>query len=265
VCQFYNQNLESKGGGTPSTSWPGREHTHIRRPFRIEPLPALVPAAKISPIEPKTCGGGPPDAPGQSNTYAEGISPRGGRHRARHLLLGVGGDELAPAWVKIQEGGVLAILGGRGAGKTNLIRSLPQMNPAGGPWLQPSTTDDPTEFWQHFLSKAADGVEAGTVALVDDADLLPAEALQQLSELNGLGCTVVLTANYSPSLLQRVPLIMKSRASGTGVLLAPRAPSDGDLFGVRLDIDAHPPPGRAQLISEGAAVEIQAGWTEPSQ
>jgi S-DNA-T family DNA segregation ATPase FtsK/SpoIIIE len=107
-------------------------------------------------------------------------------------------------------------------------------------------------------------LQQGTVALVDDADLLPAKTLQHVTELNALGCAVVLTATYSPLLLQRVPLVMGARASGTGVLLAPRSLADGDLFGIRFELEANPPPGRAVLISHSVARNVQVGW-EPAR
>jgi hypothetical protein len=78
-----------------------------------------------------------------------------------------------------------------------------------------------------------------------------------------LGHPVVLTATYSPLLLQRVPLVMGSRSAGIGLLLAPRSLSDGDLFGVRFEVDANAPPGRGILITHGLARSIQVGWAGP--
>jgi len=181
--------------------------------------------------------------------------------KGHNFLIGIGGDELEPASIRIQDGGVLTVLGGPGSGKTNFLAALPLMNPAGGPWLRADDESDPGGFWRQSLAAAAaGGMQRGTVALVDDADLLPVEALQHLSELNALGAAVVVTASYSPLLLQRVPLVMKSRASGTGILLAPRSLPDGDLFGIRFEVEANPPPGRGVLVSQSAARSIQVGW-----
>ncbi|MDQ0690369.1 FtsK/SpoIIIE domain-containing protein [Arthrobacter sp. W4I7] len=252
VCQLYNPD--------PQTFWkPGfdGEKAPEKRPFRVEQLPALVPAAGISSAETSsaTC---PLDSPGETKTAA-GTSPSSSS-KAHRLLLGIGGDELEPASVRIPDGGVLTVLGGPGSGKTNFLQALPLMNPAGGPWLRAEGESDPDDFWeQELAAAAAGGMQRGTVALVDDADLLPAETLQHLSELNALGAAVVVTASYSPLLLQRVPLVMKSRASGNGVLLAPRSLPDGDLFGIRFEVEANPPPGRGVLISQGSARSIQVG------
>jgi S-DNA-T family DNA segregation ATPase FtsK/SpoIIIE len=232
VCQLYSAGPQS--GWQPGAAL-GNAPAH--RPFRVEPLPALVPATKINAI------------------------PRSSSGRARHLVIGVSGDEPVPAFARLTDGGVLTVLGGPGSGKTNVIQALPLMNPEGGPWIRPEDGNDPEVFWRQSLaSAAAGGLQPGTVALADDADLLPAAALQHLSEFNALGYPVVLTASYSPLLLQRVPLVMKSRAAGTGVLLAPRSLSDGDLFGTRFETEANPPPGRGVLISDGGARSIQAGW-----
>jgi S-DNA-T family DNA segregation ATPase FtsK/SpoIIIE len=164
----------------------------------------------------------------------------------------------------LQAGAVFTVLGGAGSGKTNFLAALPLMNPDGGPWLHPRDGFDASDFWEQSLTRATAGeIPARTVALVDDADLLPAKAIQNLSALNGLGYPVVLTASYSPLLLQRVPLVMGSRSAGTGLLLAPRALSDGDLFGVRFEVEANAPPGRGVLIHHGTARSIQVGWAPP--
>jgi S-DNA-T family DNA segregation ATPase FtsK/SpoIIIE len=135
------------------------------------------------------------------------------------------------------------------------------MNPDAGPWLYPEDGTDPSDYWKRELATAAAGeMPEGTVALADDADLLPAEAIRNLSDLNALGYPVVLTATYSSLLLQRVPLVMTSRSAGTGLLLAPRSLSDGDLFGVRFEVEANAAPGRGILISQGLARSIQVGW-----
>jgi S-DNA-T family DNA segregation ATPase FtsK/SpoIIIE len=161
---------------------------------------------------------------------------------------------------------VLTVLGGAGSGKTNVLRALPLMNPDAGPWLCPQDGTDPCDFWKRELATAAAGeLSKGKVALVDDADLLPAEAIRNLSDLNALGYPMVLTATYSSLLIQRVPLVMSSRSAGTGLLLAPRSLSDGDLFGVRFEVEANAPPGRAVLVSHGVAQSIQVGWAPPGE
>jgi S-DNA-T family DNA segregation ATPase FtsK/SpoIIIE len=259
VSQLYSLDPRSSRKSCPvGASMP------TKRPFRVEQLPALVPATEITPVETTNCTTGPLGVSGETGTTAESVRPSSGH--ARHLLIGVAGDELAPALVRVQDGGVLTVLGGPGSGKSNVLRALPLMNPAGGPWLRSEAGTGRGEFWQRSLARAAaGGMPEGTIALVDDADLLPAEVLQYLSELNAAGCSVVLTANYSPLLLQRVPLALKSRGSGTGVLLSPRSLADGDLFGVRFEVEVNVTPGRGVLVSQGVGQNIQVGWAGAGQ
>jgi S-DNA-T family DNA segregation ATPase FtsK/SpoIIIE len=140
------------------------------------------------------------------------------------------------------------------------------MNPGAGPWLYPNDGTDPCGFWQRELAAAAAGeTPKGTVALADDADLFPAEAIRHLSDFNAMGYPVVLTATYSSLLIQRLPLVMDSRSAGTGLLLAPRSLQDGDLFGVRFEVESNAPPGRGVLISQGLARSIQVGWAAPAE
>ena len=253
ACQLYSPD--------PQIFWkpcPDGEMAPAKRPFRVEQLPVLVQAAGINSAETSsaTCH---LDSQWEAKRAA-GTSWLSSS-KGHNFLIGIGGDELEPASIRIQDGGVLTVLGGPGSGKTNFLAALPLMNPAGGPWLRADDESDPGGFWRQSLAAAAaGGMQRGTVALVDDADLLPVEALQHLSELNALGAAVVVTASYSPLLLQRVPLVMKSRASGTGILLAPRSLPDGDLFGIRFEVEANPPPGRGVLVSQSAARSIQVGW-----
>jgi S-DNA-T family DNA segregation ATPase FtsK/SpoIIIE len=123
---------------------------------------------------------------------------------------------------------------------------------------------DPCDYWSEVLHKAAAGeVDRSSVALVDDADLLPAAANQDLADLNAMGFTVMLTATFSPTLIQRVPLVLSARGVGTGLLIAPRTFMDGDVFGVRFDVESNPPPGRSVLISGGRSMPVQLGWVPP--
>ena len=97
---------------------------------------------------------------------------------------------------------------------------------------------------------------------VDDADTLPAAAQQQLVELNMRGWTVIFSAGFSQSLIQRVPLALAARNCGRGILIAPRSPLDGDIFGLRIEPDSHPPPGRALLVADGTALPVQLATGE---
>lgn len=243
VCQLYHIASNSSWCSDPVG---GRTDSPAPRPFRVEALPARVAAAEI-----RSMAASPP-ASGKPSNIPPGPPPQS-------MLIGVGGDELSPVSFRFPPGGVVAVLGGPGSGKTNVLRALQELNPAHR-WLCPGAgiKDD---FWNGLLSQALAGqLPKETVVLADDADLMSPAAMHALSELQAMGQPLVLTAGYSPLLLQRVPLVMSSRAAGTGVLLSPRSILDGDLFGVRFEVEPGPTPGRGVLISGGRSCLIQVGW-----
>ncbi|HEU4668906.1 MAG TPA: FtsK/SpoIIIE domain-containing protein [Arthrobacter sp.] len=261
VCQLYEPSSRCSGHDGPSRS---DVVTAGTRPFRVEPLPSLVSVAEVRALAARNddVGLSVAEAPAPVAS-GEVPGPRRGPGEVRllDLLLGVGGDELRPVTVRIPAGSVFAVLGGPGSGKTNVLRALQALNPTANQWTCPDGCIDPVEFWKNSLLRAkARELPREAVLLADDVDLLHAEALRDLSELHALGHAVVLTANYSPLLLQRVPLVMDSRAAGKGLLLSPRSPSEGDLFGVRFDIETNPPAGRGIVISRGRSSPVQVAW-----
>lgn len=226
--------------------------------FRVEALPQRVRVsevlAKIG--EPVRMPRDSPDSAAKSAvlTIPVAAAPR----PPVRLCLGVGGDELDPAFLTLPAGGVLAALGGPGSGKTTLLAALAALNcPAGG-WLRPAAGTDPAEYWAGLHARARGGaLSREAVLLADDLDLQSEDTSRHLLGINGLGWTVVLTAGFSPALPQRVPLVQCARRNGTGILLCPHSLLDGDLFGVRFELDVSPPPGRGVLISGGLAVAVQ--------
>ena len=207
------------------------------RPFRVEPLPVKVTVAEV-----------------QSRAAAEPAPPPG------HLCLGVEGDELRPAYVPLPPGAVLAVLGGHASGKTSLLAALPGLNPAAG-WLRGPAARDPERWWAGTHDAALAGaLDPAAILLADDLDLQSPETGNRLLLLNTLGWRVVLTAGFSPGLRLRVPLVQSAAGPGRGVLMAPRASMDGDVFGVRFELEQNPPPGRAVLISDGRARALQVAF-----
>ncbi len=176
----------------------------------------------------------------------------GTKHRT--IVVGIGGDELLPATVRLPSGCVLPVLGGPASGKSSLLAAIPQLNPHVPEWLFPGADDAADNYWAGLrLSADAGALSRDAVLLVDDADMLTPEATRHLMDLHSLGWTVLLTAGFSPTLVQRVPLAAHARGHGNGILIAPRNIMDGDFFGVRFEVDPNPPPGRAVLISAGRA------------
>ncbi|QNE15175.1 FtsK/SpoIIIE domain-containing protein [Pseudarthrobacter sp. NBSH8] len=253
VCQFFTTSDDEESLWTD----PGKAggHAVVRRPFRVDSLPAKVSITEMMERAMPNKG----ELPARPGTHGPKVHPE--TPGPRTLVIGLGGDELAPVSVRIPAGGVLAVLGGPGGGKTNFLRLLPELNAGTAQWLAPDAGADACEYWSVALQKAAAGtVGSHAIALVDDADLLPQSAHQDLTELNNRGISVVFTAGFSPMLVQRVPLALSARGSGTGLLIAPRSLMDGDLFGIRFDAEPNPPPGRSVLVTNSRPVPVQLGW-----
>ena len=223
-------------------------------PFRIEPLPERVTVADVRSRAGHGSAGRRGAALSCAGTAAELDPPTG------HLCLGVEGDEILPVYVPLPPGAVLAVLGGHAAGKTSLLSSLPGLNP-GANWRRGPEATDPERWWTGTHDAALAGsLDPAAVLLVDDLDLQSPETNNRLFLLNALGWRVVLTAGFGPGLRLRVPLMQTPAAAGRGVLIAPRALTDGDLFGVRFELERNPPPGRAVLISDGQARPVQLAF-----
>jgi S-DNA-T family DNA segregation ATPase FtsK/SpoIIIE len=224
-----------------------------RPPFRIEPLPTRITVAEIqSRVRSRqTAAAGP------------GTTIDSSRGRHRRLLVGVGGDELDPFWVPLSTGSVVAVLGGPSSGKTSLLRALPELNPQIADWLPCDAEANADSYWSGLAAKASSGVIQPAVVCVDDADLLSPDAHHSLMDLHGLGWTLILACGFSLNPVQRVPLMVQARNPGVGILIAPRTVTDGDFFGVRIEREAHPPPGRAVVLSDGKATPVQLGFLDP--
>lgn len=244
VCQLY-----STPTGTPwavPAAPDGPFHQLGPAPFRVEPLPSRIMATEV-----------------HARAATPGFNAVPGILRpgavAGEVLIGVGGDELSPVSLRLPARAVLAVVGTPGSGKTNTLRALQALNPARN-WLFPGTGDAGGTAWSDVLAMArGGGLPADTVLLADDADQMPPSTVQDVTELHARGFALVLTATYSPALLQRVPLAMAARAGGTAVLLCPRSVADGDIFGARVEVEPGAPPGRAVLVAEGQARPFQVG------
>jgi S-DNA-T family DNA segregation ATPase FtsK/SpoIIIE len=241
VCQLYTPET---GGAAPPQATPGAamQRPVGIKPFRVDPLPARL---SVSEVLARMSGTVP--------------LPK----VARHLVVGMGGDEPAPAGLRLPRGSVLAVLGGAGSGKSSFLTSLPALNASVSGWLWPGPGRNAADFWLDVHRDAVEGrLPSDAILLVDDADLLPAASHQHLADLNGRGWAVIFSAAFSQSLVQRVPLALGARSGGKGILIAPRSPMDGDIFGLRVEPDPHPPPGRALLVADGTAMPVQLAMAE---
>lgn len=229
----------------PDVAWPYRESPKpVRRPFRVKPLPQFVRASDIV---------------AEHGNEASVLTPA----RARsEVLLGLGGDEHEPVWITLPRSGVLLALGSAGSGKSSLLTALPLLNP-GHQWRSAPQGTDPDAFWADFRrNESSKLVGTGTILLVDDAEHLSSATTLLLAELPTMGFSVVATAGHRPALLQRTPWASLARAHGSGILLGKRLPADGELFGIRVDVEHAPPPGRAVVIENGRTRQVQIAAPE---
>ncbi|MBT8162526.1 MULTISPECIES: FtsK/SpoIIIE domain-containing protein [Arthrobacter] len=243
------QMVEPEAGST----WPfGERSTPQQRPFRVEPLPLSVALSSVK------ASGLSADADAQ----ARGLSLTSSPAPARSMLLGVGGDELEAVRAALPRPGVFPVLGAPGSGKSSLLVAMQLLNPANA-WLSPPDGADPEAFWTNLHRRASDGLErTDAIVLVDDVGILSATSGTLLAELPAMGFSVVATSTHSLSTLQRCPLLSRARGNGSGILMGPRSPSDGDFFGIRVEVEPHSPPGRALLIDHGVVRRLQIAAPE---
>ncbi|MFC9352191.1 FtsK/SpoIIIE domain-containing protein [Arthrobacter sp. NPDC057013] len=245
VCQLYAPEEGGAGPGKAPALGGGMQGPVRVRPFRVDPLPVRLSVADVLSRMPR------------AGSSAQPV------RTARRLVVGVGGDEPAPAAVRLPPGSVLAVLGSAGSGKSSFLASLPALNPSVSGWQHPGPVPGPGDFWSEVHRNAVEGrLPKDAILLVDDADMLPPAPQHNLMDLNSRGWAVIFSAAFSQSLMQRVPLALAARSGGRGILIAPRSPLDGDIFGLRIDPDSHPPPGRGLLVADGAAVPVQLAVAE---
>lgn len=237
AAQLYQEPAATAGGRRFRPSAPSGAQG---APFRVEPLPALVTVDEVL----ARLESGPRLHPA--------AQPGNGL-----LWVGLGGDELLPSGVALPPGGVLAILGRPGAGKSTVAHALVRLNPSRA-WQQPGPGRKREAFWSGIHAQALAGtLDRTAVLLIDDADLLPRELNDQLLELNSLGWRAIFTGGYGPALLQRVPLALSARSHGKGILIGPSSQTDGDFFGLRIEPEPRPTAGRALVIDDGRATAVQ--------
>jgi S-DNA-T family DNA segregation ATPase FtsK/SpoIIIE len=211
------------------------------RPHRIERLPAEVRLADL------------PELPGR-------------------LVLGVGGDELEPVSLDLEDvrPGFL-VAGPPGSGRSTALAALAQQLVAAGrsvvaiaprpsplrrvPGLLECVTD--ISAW----SPPALGADA---LLVDDAELLvdsPAGGLleQAVRQARDGGPLVVAAGSTDQLLGGYRGFVVELRRARSGLLLSPQSTGDGDLVGVRLPRTStgEVQPGRGLLVRRAGTVPLQ--------
>lgn len=208
-------------------------------PFRVHPLPSTI----------------------DVNVLYAALPPRRAQE-SDDLALGVYGDDLRPYSISLGAGEAYLLLGHAASGRTTALRVLAESASRLQPHrtvLSPSPPASGPEilaYWRGLPARADDDWSS-CILLVDDADRLPTDVHAVLSGLVARGAAAVLSAKPGPSLMTRVPLSLQARGMGRGFILSPRAPSDGDAFGIRLDVEGTSVPGRGYACEPTGAVEVQ--------
>lgn len=248
-----------------SCAWPFKDLGRSEPPFRIRPLPETLGAEdffqRLAGVPQHAVNSGPctkaplptdADPLGPGTVEEDALTP---------LWMGVGGDAALPVALPLPNRGVSAILGRRHSGKSSVLAALHQLNPL-VPWVYPDSTDRTGSFWASVAYEAEAGVlDPNSILLVDDADSLDTEGCHALAALAGKVRGIVLTATPGPALVHHLPLAGDVRASGTGVVLAPSTPHDGELLGARLDTNGSGRPGRGFVIHGKDVTPFQGALT----
>lgn len=174
------------------------------------------------------------------------------------IPVGVGGDDLAPVELTLPQRTAAVVVGSAGSGKSQTLNLVAQLAPESVRCLRPGGNQDPAAFWKQA---AMAGAGEEDLLLVDDADLLPRDTHQQLAEMLAAGARAVLACSPSQAIAVS-PALASLRVNPSGIILGPRSPADGDIFGLRVDVDGTSPPGRGILVHSHRTLEIQVALCE---
>lgn len=187
---------------------------------------------------------------------------------SRRVLVGLGGDGGTPTHLHLGTDPVAVVAGPGGSGRSTTLRTLARglrlrgvdviavcPRPSAlqdGPW--PTYRPD-DEALLRLLAERPDAC-----VLVDDAEALGDTSADALLDqlIRARGHTAVVLGGTASGLLGCYRgAVASARASGTGVLLGPTAPSDGEVLGVRALVPDRRPTGRGLLIVRGHQQPVQ--------
>ncbi len=228
--------------------------TASSRPRRVDELPAHVVLEELERLV--------------------GRRARGDQHGDARVLLGVGGDQAEPVSIDLVDAGPgFVIAGPPRSGRSTALGCVAASLRAAG-WFTVLITARPSSVgaWVDAAISALDPQVDGVLSaprqrvavLVDDAERVldtPAAApLERFSrDARDSGRLLVVAGMTEDLAIGFRGFVVEARRSRCGVLLAPRGPLDGEVFGVRLSrqTGGRVPPGRGLLVEHGTAVALQ--------
>lgn len=197
------------------------------------------------------------------------------------VMLGVGGDELQPIGIDLEEFGPGFVIAGppKSGRSTSLVTAATALLDRGTSLILVTPRRSPLralagragvagllngESTKNEVEELVKGLSEPYVVVVDDAELVydtPVDkAITEVMRTGMDGGHAVLAAGTTDSLSSQYRgFVSTARKSRNGLLLMPRNPSEGELFGVRLPANSGGGPvGSGLLITGGALTPIQA-------
>ncbi|MGI5393466.1 FtsK/SpoIIIE domain-containing protein [Streptomyces sp. CA-251251] len=230
-----------------------------RRPMRVDALPSHITSPEALALDPDFT---PPSA--------------------LWALIGVGGDELHPIGVDLEESGPGFVIAGppKSGRSTTLMAATESLLRAGTPVVLVAPRRSPlrdlegrdgvlgllnADSRESDLDELVAKANGGSYAVVvDDAELLYDtsldEALETVVRKGADGGIGLIAAGSTDSLSgQYRGFAVEARKSRNGMLLTPQSPSEGELFGIRLPANAGGgPAGSGLFVTGGSFMPIQA-------
>ncbi|WP_263166713.1 FtsK/SpoIIIE domain-containing protein [Streptomyces sp. SCSIO ZS0520] len=228
------------------------------RPMRVDALPPRITASEATALDPEFRAPNPLWA-----------------------LIGVGGDELRPIGIDLEENGPGFVIAGppKSGRSTILLAAAESLLAAGTRLILVTPRRSPlrglegrdgvlgmlnAESREDDLEELQEKAEGGPyVVVVDDAELLydtrldePLEGVVRAGADGGVG---LLAAGATDSLSgQYRGFAVDARKSRNGLLLTPQTPAEGELFGIRLPANSGGgPAGSGLLVTGGTFMPIQ--------
>ena len=199
------------------------------------------------------------------------------------LWIGIGGDTATPSALPLGPGGRVLVAGPSRSGRSSTLATIGhQLLEQGRSVTVVSPRRSALSTWAAIRDcpaltqqDAADLVrtrqdDPDLCLLVDDAELVdgsPAEAalLEAARLVDGTDGVVVVGADLTRANAAFRGLVPEVARDGVGILLGATSPGDGDVLGVRLEVEATRRPGRGHLVVDGRATPLQVALLDPER
>lgn len=204
-------------------------------PHRVEALPALVDPGDLV----------------NAQTDKLRITPDS-------IAVGVSGDELETATVRVPPGRVFLVTGPSRSGRSAFLQQVRRAAPDILDCLSPPDITEAANVCR-ALANRPDGL-GEVLLLIDDADSLDAQTHQLLPPLLQRGLRLMVSALSGTQVSVRLPVAAQVRSAPLGAVLQPSSNSDGDILGLRLPSENRLPPGRCFLVDGSSMRETQTAF-----